>query len=62
VLAGHEGPAAFLDFHPALSDALLSASFDGTLRIWRARDAAVPPIVLHVDPARFGLSGTAVTR
>lgn len=62
VLVGHEGPAAFLDFHPTHPDALLSASFDGTLRIWRARDASSPPIVLRVDPARFGLSGHAVTR
>lgn len=62
VLAGHAGPAAFVDFHPTLPDALLSASFDGTCRIWRARDAAAPPVVLRIDPTRFGLSGAAVTR
>lgn len=62
VLLGHGGPVAFLDFHPALPDALVSASFDGTLRLWRARDAAAPPIVLTVDPQRFGLTGTAITR
>lgn len=62
VLVGHGGAAAFVDFHPTHPDALLSASFDGTCRIWRARDASAPPIVLTVDPARFGLSGHAVTR
>lgn len=62
VLVGHDGPTAFVDFHPTHPDALLSASFDGTCRIWRARDAAAPPLVLTVDPARFGLSGHAMTR
>lgn len=62
VLVGHGGPASFVDFHPALPDALLSASFDGTCRIWTARDAAAPPIVLGADPLRFGLTGHAVTR
>lgn len=62
VLVGHGGPAAFVDFHPTIPGALLSASFDGTCRIWRAADAAAPPIVLRVDPLRFGASGTAVTR
>lgn len=62
VLVGHTGPAAFVDFHPWLPDALLTASFDGTCRIWRAREPASPPIVLRVDPARFGLTGHAVTR
>lgn len=62
VLVGHEGPAAFVDFHPTLPDTLLSSSFDGTLRIWRAREGGAPPIVLRVDPARFGLTGHAVTR
>lgn len=62
VLLGHDGAVAFVDFHPTIPDALLSAGFDGTLRIWRARDDSAPPIVLRVDPARFGLSGHAVTR
>ena len=62
VLVGHAGPTAFVDFHPWLPDALLSASFDGTCRIWRARDAAAPPIVLRVDPERFGLAGQAAAR
>lgn len=62
VLVGHAGPAAFVDFHPTHPDALLSASFDGTCRIWRARDAGAPPIVLTIDPTRFGLSGHAATR
>ena len=62
VLVGHGGAASFVDFHPTLPDALLSSSFDGTCRIWRARDAAAPPIVLSVDPARFGMTGHAVTR
>ncbi len=62
VLVGHTGPAAFVDFHPWLPDALLSASFDGTCRIWRARDAAAPPVVLRVDPDQFGLAAQAAAR
>lgn len=44
------------------ADALLSSSFDGTCRIWNARDPAVPPLVLRADPLRFALEGQPTSR
>lgn len=49
-------------FYPFAAGALLSSSFDGSCRIWNARDPTAPPIVLSVDPARFGPRGAAMHR
>ncbi|GAB4817147.1 hypothetical protein N2152v2_004193 [Parachlorella kessleri] len=57
VLVGHTAPVSFVDFSPTLPGTLLSSSFDGTCRIWHARDPTAPPLVLRVDPLRFGGSG-----
>ena len=47
VLRGHGGPINLIAFHPTLSLALLSASSDGTVRLWDASDPHFPPLVLR---------------
>jgi WD40 repeat protein len=47
VLTGHEAIVAYLDFSPLVPEALLSASFDGSVRLWNARDVDTPALVLR---------------
>lgn len=47
VLTGHTNVVSYLDFHPHLTEALLSCSTDGTCRVWNARDPGVVAIVLR---------------
>jgi WD40 repeat protein len=58
VLAGHQGIVAYLDFSPLVPEALLSASFDGSVRLWNARDAETPAVVLRPGPG-FALQPAA---
>ncbi|GLC33664.1 hypothetical protein PLESTM_000098000 [Pleodorina starrii] len=53
VLSGHTNVVSYLDFHPHLTEALLSCSTDGTARVWNARDPGVGPIVMRPG-ADFG--------
>jgi hypothetical protein len=46
VLRGHTASITLIDFHPKLPSALLSASNDGTVRIWDARDQHFAPLLL----------------
>ena len=45
VQLGHAGPVTYLDFHPWLPTALLSAAFDGTCRLW---DVSCTHPAIHV--------------
>jgi WD40 repeat protein len=46
VLRGHTASITLIDFHPKLPAALLSASNDGTVRLWDARDHHFAPLLL----------------
>lgn len=64
VLKGHTGYVTYLCFNKILPNVLASASFDGTCRVWHARDTSVPPIELHPGPSflrgsRLGTSRTS---
>eukprot|EP00879_Flechtneria_rotunda_P022434 GHRR01023684.1.p1 GENE.GHRR01023684.1~~GHRR01023684.1.p1 ORF type:complete len:388 (+),score=156.34 GHRR01023684.1:1101-2264(+) len=53
VLCGHTGPITLIAFHPKLPTALLSASADGTVRVWDAVDQHFAPLLL-VPSEQFG--------
>ncbi|GIM13074.1 hypothetical protein Vretimale_16295, partial [Volvox reticuliferus] len=55
VLNGHTNVVSYLDFHPYITDALLSCSTDGTCRIWNARDPGIAALVLRPG-AVFGIA------
>eukprot|EP00798_Chlamydomonas_sp_ICE-L_P031195 gene31195-6342_t len=55
VLLGHDAGVTFIDFSSASSVILLSSSFDGTCRIWNAREGGAALHVLTPSPA-FGVT------
>ncbi|KAI8471016.1 MAG: hypothetical protein J3K34DRAFT_520916 [Monoraphidium minutum] len=50
VLLGHTAAITLLDFcpHPAAPAALISSSYDGSVRLWDATDSAAEPFVMAV--------------
>lgn len=54
VLRGHTAPITLIAFHPHLPTALLSASSDGSLRVWDASDQHFAPLVLDPTAAAGG--------
>lgn len=61
LLTGHRAVVSFVEFCPVIPHALLSCSFDGTCRIWNARNAAAEPLVLSATP-NFAASPSHSTR
>lgn len=51
MLRAHGGPINLIAFHPTMPLALLSASGDGTVRLWDALDPHFPPLVLRPETA-----------
>ena len=64
VLQGHTEMVTAVDFSPTHPDILISSSFDGTCRVWNARDSSVPPLVLPWNserPSTFGLGSGMIS-
>jgi len=54
VLQGHTEAVTAIDFSPNQSHILVSSSFDGTVRVWDARDGAIAPLILYSQGAGIG--------
>ncbi len=59
VMRGHSGPINLIAFHPTLPLALLSASNDGTVRLWDASDPHFPPFLLTPAGVSIGRQPSA---
>jgi len=54
VLQGHTEAVSAIEFSPNQPHILVSSSFDGTARVWDARDGAIAPLILYSQGAGIG--------
>lgn len=59
VLRGHTAPVTLIDFHPTVNSALISASTDGSVRLWDAKDQHFAPLML-LPSDNIGTFGSSI--